>query len=245
MNTSTLPLALVCSVALEAAPALAGLAAAEERRIGGKPAHYGRVGEQPVVVLVAGMGKTNAAHALTALRERHPLLGVLGFGVGGAYPGSGFTVGDLALASEEIYGDEGVETPSEWLSTEQIGIPLLHRAGTERFNRFPLDPRRVAAAERILAEAGIPTRSGPFVTVSNCSGTARRGAELARRFGGVCETMEGAALAHVAALYDLPFLELRGISNQVEDRDLAAWDLRAAAEAAARSVLIVARSWPT
>jgi futalosine hydrolase len=80
---------------------------------------------------------------------------------------------------------------------------------------------------------------GPFVTVSNCSGTAARGLELAARFGGLVEGMEGAALAHVATLYGVPWLELRAISNAVEDRDLSRWRLRDAAEAAQRAVRVV------
>ena len=37
--------------------------------------------------------------------------------------------------------------------------------------------------------------------------------------------MEGAAAAHVSAASDIPFLEIRGISNRVVDRDLSQWDL--------------------
>ncbi|HEX8243978.1 MAG TPA: hypothetical protein VF541_10795 [Longimicrobium sp.] len=94
-----------------------------------------------------------------------------------------------------------------------------------------------------VAAAGVHVRVGPFVTVSACSGTAARGAVVAARFGGICEGMEGAALAHVAALYDTPFLELRAVSNLVEDRDLSRWKLADAAEAAQRAVraLVAAR----
>ncbi len=37
--------------------------------------------------------------------------------------------------------------------------------------------------------------------------------------------MEGAAAAQVAALHGIPWLEVRGISNIVEDRDLTKWDI--------------------
>ena len=37
--------------------------------------------------------------------------------------------------------------------------------------------------------------------------------------------MEGAGAAHVALLYDLPFLEIRAVSNLVGDRDKRRWDL--------------------
>jgi futalosine hydrolase len=56
--------------------------------------------------------------------------------------------------------------------------------------------------------------------------------------------MEGAALAHVCALYGVPFLELRAVSNTVEDRDLSTWRIREAAEAAQRAVRALVASWP-
>ncbi|HEX5761259.1 MAG TPA: futalosine hydrolase [Thermoanaerobaculia bacterium] len=239
----SLPLALVCSVALEADPVRASLSDAAGLRVGGREAGRGTLGATPVLLLATGMGKTNAAQAVTALLERAPLRGVIGFGVGGAYPASGLQVGELALAEREIYGDEGVLTPAGWRSTEEIGIPLLERDGAPTFNDLPLDAERVEAARRALAAAGWRVRTGPFVTVSTCSGTAARGRELAERFGALCESMEGAAWAHVAAHYGVPFLELRAASNLVEDRDPSRWRLREAADAAARALPAVVGSW--
>jgi futalosine hydrolase len=235
-------LALVAAVELELAPLRSALHAAQPLTVGRKPAAGGLLDGVPVILLPAGMGKTNAAHALTALLERGSIRGVLNLGVAGAYPGSGLGVGGVGLASEEIYGDEGVAAPQGWISTEGIGIPLLQAGETRRFNHFPLDAGLVARAGARLAAAGFTVATGPFVTVSCCSGTTRRGAEIAARFGAICESMEGAALAHVATLYEVPFLEVRGISNAVEDRDLARWRLKdavAAACEAARALLPV------
>ena len=63
--------------------------------------------------------------------------------------------------------------------------------------------------------------------------------ELARRYQAVCENMEGAAVALVALRYGIPCLEIRGISNLVEDRDMSRWDIGLAVEAAQRFVLKV------
>lgn len=233
------PLALVCSVPLECARLRDALAAREEVQVGRKAAWTGVLDGASVLLLPAGMGKTNAAHGLTALLETRPVRGVIGFGVGGAYDGSGLRVGDVALASSAVYGDEGVEAPGGWISTEAIGIPLLERDGERTFNEIALDAARVQRAADTLAAGGVHVRVGPFVTVSACSGTAARGAQVAARFGGICEGMEGAALAHVAALYGVAFLELRAVSNLVEDRDLSRWRLADAAEAAQRAVRVL------
>jgi futalosine hydrolase len=236
------PLALVAAVEMELVPLRSTLRAAQPLTVGRKPAAGGLLDGVPVILLPAGMGKTNAAHALTALLERGSVRGVLNLGVAGAYPGSGLGVGGVGLASAEFYGDEGVETPQGWISTEGIGIPLLQAGEARWFNHFPFNADLVARAGARLAAAGFTVSTGPFVTVSCCSGTTRRGTEIAERFGAICESMEGAALAHVATLYEVPFLEVRGISNAVEDRDIARWRLKdavASACGAARALLPV------
>jgi futalosine hydrolase len=240
-STSAAPLALVCSVAREAAPLIEMLQAPTELTVGLRAGIAGRLGDADVLVVPAGMGKTNAAQAVTALLETRAVRGIIGFGVGGAYAGSGLHPGGVAVATSEIYGDEGVAAPDGWIATDGIGIPLLELAGACHFNEFPIDPVRLGAAMDALSAAGIEAVAGPFVTVSCCSGTAARGDELAGRFRAVCESMEGAAYAHVAALYGVPYLEIRGISNLVEDRDLSRWKLDAAARTAATAVAAVAR----
>ena len=244
MTPSAPPLALVCSVPLECERLREALEDARDMAVGRKPAWTGRLDGTEVVILAGGMGKTNAAHALTALLEHGPVRGVLGFGIAGAYPGSGLDVGAIALATEAVYGDEGVQAPGGWMSTEGIGIPLWQAGGTPRFNAFPLETHHVERARDALRVAGHEVRTGPFVTVSCCSGTDALGAALAARFpGALCEGMEGAALAHVAAIYGVPFLELRAVSNRVEDRDPARWRIRQAAEAAQDAVRVVVRAW--
>ena len=238
------PLVLVCSVRLECAQLLEGLEARREAPAGGKPAWRGRLEGREVRLVQGGMGKVNAAHALTAVLEHAPSAGVLGFGVAGAYPGSGLEIGDVAIASAAIYADEGVEGPDGWMGTDGIGIPLAERGGQRWFNAFQADPEVVQAASTRLDTAGIRHRVGPFLTVSCCSGTLRRGAALGARWEALCEGMEGAALAHVATLYGLPWVELRAVSNRVEDRDLTGWRLTEAAAAVQRAVRAVVGGWP-
>src|SRR5690606_11730449 len=182
-------------------------------------------------------------HTLTAILEAHRVAGIVGFGVAGAYPSSGLATESVAVAERQIYGDEGVRTPEGWWSCEGIGIPLVEDAAAPIFNDFPIEESAVDVIVGALAGAGISAARGPFVTVSCCSGTRAAGEELEQRFGAICETMEGAAYAHVARLYDVPYVEIRGISNLVEDRDFTRWRLAQAAAAAADATAIAAGAW--
>lgn len=211
--------------------------------------HHPRVdlwqGESPsgrhrVTLAVTGVGKTTTAWKCAAILESEGIGAVdclIDTGVCGAYPGSGLDVGDIVVATSEIMGDEGVLTPDGWQSLVSLSLPVMTHRGNRYFNEFPLSQVRCEQAVRLAATLGITLRRGKFVTVSTCSGTWTRGEEMASRFGAICESMEGGAAAQVALAYDIPCMEIRGVSNLVEDRDLSRWNVPVAAEAAQRFIL--------
>lgn len=196
----------------------------------------GQIYNKNVVYAASGIGKTNAAHAATILIENFAPELVILFGVGGAYPSSGLRIGDIAIAKKEAYGDEGVMVKDGFHGAESIGIPLLKKGGKKYFNEFPMNKSLIRRCLSIikLAPYTLPlapeVKSGTFVTVSTCTGTRKKASELEERFSAICENMEGAAVAHVCAMYGTPMLEIRGISNIVEDRDKSKWDLKLASD---------------
>jgi futalosine hydrolase len=144
-------------------------------------------------------------------------------GIGGAYRGSGLEVGDVVCAESETYGDLGAESDEGFLDMQKLGFPVIE-SKPPLFNRLPLDL--------------FPTkRRVPFVTCSTCTGNDAKAAALAARTGGAVESMEGAAIVHVARLMGVKVGEVRGISNNVGDRNRARWRVRESA-AAARAALV-------
>lgn len=180
---------------------------------------------------VSGMGTSNASAATALLAHLYAPDLIINTGCAGAYPGSGLTIGDIAMATSEVFADEGVVIPEGWRPLEEIGIPLLDRNDRRFFNEIPLSAHAASAATRAAEQIGVVApATGRFLTVATCSGTTARGAELQDRFGGICENMEGAAVALIAAHFGIDCLEIRGISNYVEDRDRTRWNINLAAE---------------
>ncbi|MBL0225745.1 MAG: futalosine hydrolase [Geobacteraceae bacterium] len=197
----------------------------------------GNLANQPVVICAGGIGKINAAAAVTAMIERyHPRL-VINTGCAGAYLISGLSVGDLAVASEECLGDEGVLTSEGWKDLHFMALPTLIHANRLYHNTIPLSKHPAEKAMQLADYYGVRVVRGRFITVSTCSGSRQRGEELARRFRGICENMEGAAIAQVSLRYGIDCLEIRGISNLVDERNMKTWDIPRAVEAAQRFVL--------
>lgn len=200
-----------------------------------KEFYSGKIGKNNIVHAISGMGKTNASHAATLLIERFSPRIIINFGIGGAYPLSGLRVGDIAIANKEIYGDEGLWLKEGFHTVDSIGIPFLKKGRRKYFNEFQLYPPIPPLARG--GDRGVKIKSGAFVTVSASTGTNKRAKELEKRFNAICENMEGAAVAHVCAMYGIPLLEIRGISNIVEGRDRSKWDIKTASENCQKVVL--------
>ncbi len=241
-------LALIAAVPFETELLRKKLSACEVHTCGHREFLVGSLAGQAVALLHSGVGKTNAAAATEAILGKMSPRAVLNFGCGGAYPGSDLAVGDLALASEEVFGDEGAQAPGGFADLGDLGLPVLKKGGQSFFNRFPVDLALLAHArptlERFARNHQRKLGFGSVVTVSTCSGTAPLGDEMVRRTGGICENMEGAAIAQICSLHDVCYLEVRGISNLVENRDLKRWDLKSGAEIAQQAVERLLREWP-
>ncbi len=241
-------IAIIAAVPLETELLRRALSPCEVRNCGHLDLFRGSLEGHPLVLLHCGIGKANAAAGATVLleTERRPRA-LINIGCGGAYPESGLTLGDLALASAELYGDEGVAAVEGFLDMEALNLPLAQHHSQRFYNRFPVDEELLQRTRELLQEAladsGHHLAVGPFVTVSTCSGTTAAGLTLGRRTGGICENMEGAAIAQICLRYDVPFLEIRGISNLTEDRDPGRWDLKAGAEAAQQAVRTLLARW--
>jgi futalosine hydrolase len=185
-----------------------------------------------------GIGKVNASHSVTLLLEYlKPDILIL-FGIGGAYAEA--VVGDVVIAISENYGEEGVMTPVGWKSMEFTGFPLL-KNDLEYFNTFAMDRELSQLAIKASKDIGLKVHSGNFITVSQCSGTRKTGEIIRRRFNGICENMEGAAVAHICTKYKVPMIEIRGISNIIEDRDLKKWNIPIAVSNCSKAVNEIVR----
>jgi futalosine hydrolase len=217
---------IVASVSQELGPIIDQLSAPRSTAVGRRPGVEGELAGREVCVVECGIGKAAAAASLAAALETRQISSVLAIGVGGAYPGVGLKLRDLALASEEIFADEGVETPAGWQGYESFVVS----SGAQ--NRIPLDGELVRKAMTALDRVIV----GPFATVSTCSGTDARAWRMQARWSATMESMEGAAWALVARRYGVPFVELRAVSNLAQDRDVKTWDLDGAIAALAAAV---------
>ncbi len=206
-------------------------------KTGGYEYIEGSIGNLRVVVCSGGAGKVNAAAATAVMIDRYQPQLVINTGCAGAYVGSGLSIGNLVVASEEVLADAGVVVADGWKDLRFMNLPSVEQRGLSCYNMLPLSRHASEKAMQLADYYGVFLMRGRFATVSTCSGTIQSGEELVRRWNVVAENMEGAAVAQVCLRCGVDCLEIRGISNIVEERDLKKWDIPRAVEAAQRFVL--------
>lgn len=212
---------------LRTRPCLLAVAAPREMRAvldglgGGEPPpawEAARVSERVWVVLT-GVGKANAAGAVSKALSEHSFGAVLSVGLAGALPGrTPMGVGERLVADACVLADEGIRLAEGFRSQSELGFPALEGCG-ERFDSDPV----VLEALRPLADA-----VGACATVSACSGLDQAAEEITRRTRALAEDMESAAAALAAARLGTPFGCVRVISNRTGDRSRQGWDLESA-----------------
>ena len=197
-----------------------------------------------------GIGKVNAAAVAAAALSNFVSDEVWNVGCTGAYPGSGLGVGDVLVAESCLFADEGILTEGGPVPASGIGIPFVVKNGVAFSDSFPVSEYISRGKIRsILPEGlygpgpsgavplregsdpiapGFRVRYGPSLTVGMVSGDAKTASERFHRFAALAENMEGSAIAQTCLLFDVPFLEFRGVSNVAGERDKAHWDLAAA-----------------
>lgn len=175
-----------------------------------------------VEILACGVGPVEAAVATARALASARCEAVVNAGIAGAFPGRA-RVGEAVIVVTEWLADLGLEG----------GSPLTLPDGAMLVERAEADPRLVARC------AGLPYRLGSGLTVAQVTATRRTGERLSSRYGADVESMEGFSVLRAAAQFDVPALEVRGISNIVGDRAESAWDFAAGARAAADALTAV------
>jgi len=185
----------------------------------------------PLHLVHLGVGKVNTAAGLAlALGELEPSA-VLQFGIGGAYPGSFFSIGMTAFASEELDLDAGLGRGEGHQGMKALGFPLLAEKGRMFFDRFPTDPEFTHLLSDDLGLAVVNFGTSDAVTAD-----FEAAAYLQERFDLAIESMEGVAAAQTCLALGVPFVEVRSVSNIVGERNKEAWNIPLAASNAGKAV---------
>jgi len=166
-------------------------------------------------ILIAGIGMMHTAFNL----GRHLLVNkpdiAIQAGIGGAFQHNR-ELGQVVLVKREFLADLGAEDNDQFKDLFDIGLwqpsqaPFTGNSLVNTFAGLPEVPP-------------LPTATG--VTVNLVSGSEPTIQKLVSKYAPDVESMEGAAFHYACLLEEIPFLQLRSISNYVEIRDKSKWKI--------------------
>lgn len=169
-----------------------------------------------IKVLITGIGMFSTAYQLGRhLAADRPDLAIQA-GIAGAFR-KDWAIGDTVLVKQEVLGDLGAEDNGMHRDLFEIGLwpydmpPFTHHHLINTLDQLP------------AAALQLPQGSG--VTVNTVSGSAATISRLEQKYQPDLESMEGAAFHYCCLREDIPFLQLRTISNYVEVRDKSKWNI--------------------
>jgi futalosine hydrolase len=168
--------------------------------------------------LITGVGMTATTYALTRRLQHNHYDFVLQAGVGGSY-GQNFGLGDVVFVNSDQFGDLGAEDHEDYLDIFEMG---LLAGDTPPFSDRALLAPLVTMHEKI----DLPRVKG--LTVNTVSGNARTIQRRIEKYGCIIESMEGAAFHYVCLHENVPFAQVRAISNFVIPRDRSQWKMKEA-----------------
>ncbi len=173
-----------------------------------------------VDVLITGIGPVNTAFLLTkAIVAHNPDL-VVQAGIAGSFNYDDLPAGTTVLVKYDTWGDLGMEEKGQFTTVFDAGF-----AGK---NHFPFTEGWLMNPHSILNNSTLPVVKS--VTINKVSDSLVQKKQLAGTFDAQTETMEGAALHYVCLQENIPFLQIRSISNEVGERDKSKWSIKEAVE---------------
>jgi futalosine hydrolase len=166
----------------------------------------------------SGIGMLAASFALTKLAiEDKPDL-IIQVGIAGTFDEE-ISLGTVVVVNEETIGDLGVEEEGKWKDLFDLKL--------EKSSYHPFEKRKLPN-QWLKKYNLLELKEVSGLTVNEISTNDERIQKLIKKYNPVIESMEGAALHYVARESNIPFLQIRAISNYIGERDKANWQMKLA-----------------
>lgn len=168
--------------------------------------YQGMIHNHQVVVVLAGIGKVNAAITTTLLLEQFDVDLVINIGVAGGMNGVNHL--DIVIAHGVLYHDVDVTYFGNYLPGQVPGMDP----------EFLADEELVDTASMVLEKLGYPYQIGRIASGDQFVYSSEELYDVNEIYDDIFAVeMEAGAIAQTATLYHVPFLVFRSISDVLDD----------------------------
>lgn len=187
-----------------------------------------RTGNGPVPdILVTGVGMMATAWQLAKyISIKKPEL-VLQAGIAGCFD-TNIPLTKVFSVKTDLVGDLGVQEQGVWKDVFDMGLSMA--------TRFPFTRKELRNPHKeLLKKIKLPRAKA--ITVNTISSGKKQAAERFAHYGALLESMEGAALHYVCLQENIPFVQLRSISNYTGERNKKKWRIAEAIETLNKEII--------
>lgn len=170
--------------------------------------HTGTIGGTPIVVVQSGIGKVNAALCTQILVDLFEVTHVINTGVAGSL-NNALDIGDIVISKDAIHHD---------LDVTVFGY-ALGQVPSFNFVEFTADSELInlanASCGKHITDCNVML--GRIISGDQFITTSKHKKSLIKNFQATCTEMEGASIAHVCHVNDIPFVIIRSISDKADN----------------------------
>jgi futalosine hydrolase len=167
-----------------------------------------------ISILITGIGLTSTTYNLAKyIGYKRPGY-ILQAGIAGSLDNT-ILLNTTVVVRNEVIGDEGVEEKGKFTSLFDLKL--------RGADLFPWKKERLTNESQDLENCQLPIIDA--VSVNEISTNPNRFAFYKTKYGAGIESMEGAALHYSALMENIPFLQIRTISNYAGERDKTKWTI--------------------
>ena len=190
------------------------------------------------VMVETGVWKVNAARVTQVLINDYQPIWTVNIGTTGGLAHE-LAIGDIIFAESLVQSDFDRSA----VGSEIGHVPNLKSAYIACDPRLLAGCRRVKESMRIEHEGNNQYKIsiGVIATMDVFKITLERAKELRDTFGALAIDMEGAAIAHICELCDVPFIAIRALSNKITGKDKDEenfWTFRASVSKHCASIMV-------
>ena len=176
----------------------------------------GSFGNTDVVVVQSGIGKVNAAACAQILINHFGVTHVMNTGVAGSLNAK-IDIGDIVVSTDAMYHDVDA-TIFVYAKGEVPQVGTASFVADEMLRKAAVEAVKEAAPDIHVFEGRVVS-GDQFISSREVKNHIRD------TFQGDCTEMEGAAIAQVAYINEVPFVIIRAISDKADDSGQEAYDV--------------------
>ena len=171
--------------------------------------YEGKLCSKDIVLVESGIGKVNAAISTTLLISQFKVEKIIFTGVAGAVNPK-IKVTDIVIGTDLVESDMDVTAGGNYKLGE---IPRM------KSSNFKADPYLFNLAESVAIKlfGSDKVHKGRIISRDEFVASSEKVNKLREIFSAECVEMEGAAVAHVCEVMNIPFIVIRSISDKADD----------------------------